>query len=868
MTDTSLNPTGAGFFNAFANGALRQQFVVDPDVDGSLPIGTVVEIETYDGPGNNERTEVPQIQPSSTDDSTSVIGVVSLGSDLSGAAVIPPGAVATVTCVGVTQVLCDATTVAGDALVQSPTTPGAAQTSSAPTTRAFGVALQSVDIESGTALVWAYIAPGGSGGGGGGGIPTLQLTYNGEGPATVQVIDSLTFDPAVGGTMFALIPASISPTGSAVPAFISVQPGLNIFAMFIPMIFNNENIVQNYDDEGIQTGTTVQYLILGQSTGNPGNQPGGVDMAQAGMLLADITNDVIWFCTTGYNPAGPTDAVWIEIGSGGGAPTLNLSYNGAGPSPVQVLDGLAWNPVVGGYIFAIMPGALSGIGIDVPAIVVVDNTGTIQGLTLAIPGTFSSFGPTLNPEPIAVSNLEVSGNAGNPGNTPQGFNAQQGQIYADDAGNGFWFCTQGYTGGPADAVWVNFNTFGVTVNNRELITTEVAALAVTSQPLVNRSQAQIQPLPPLFGFTFTGATIRTVTLGEDSTPGPLCAGPDGNLWVCDTGTTPSVWKVPFDGSAPVQTALGEGSIPNGIAPGPGGYVWVQDSGRGSTWAVHTDTGVANEHALATGATPGQSCAGPDGGVWALDPIGTGGGVGGVWNVSNGLGATVGVFYPIGTVATTLVGLCAGPDGNLWSTDSAESALWMITTDGVGTNVQPLAAVPGALTTGADGQLWMLFPAEPAVASYNIFTKALGAPVSIAVLEPPPAADPVAIIPGGGGDLWAVDTTGLLWKITTDCASTVGVSTLTGDSFPLPGENGNFICVAQDGSFVITQTTAGGAIWFVPFILNVAGMEITQEDVTFHGNDAGPTGPVVLDQADGHTYRLVTTAGVVGTVEVS
>jgi hypothetical protein len=167
MTDTSLNPSGAGFFNQVANGAVRQQYVVDSGVSGSSPIGTVVELEAYAGPGSQPRSAAPLIQPSTPGTPGSIIGAISPGTDL-GSTMIPPGSVATVTICGVCQVLCDASTVSGEALVQSPTTAGCAQTSAYPVTRTLGLCLQTVTISSGTALVWCYIDPGSQSGAGGG----------------------------------------------------------------------------------------------------------------------------------------------------------------------------------------------------------------------------------------------------------------------------------------------------------------------------------------------------------------------------------------------------------------------------------------------------------------------------------------------------------------------------------------------------------------------------------------------------------------------------------------------------------------------------------------------------------------------------
>jgi hypothetical protein len=85
---------------------------------------------------------------------------VVVGGDIDGTGVVSAGLVAVVLIQGVCQVLCDATTTSGDALVTSSDTAGAAQTSDSPTTRTIGLCLEAVTISSGTALVWASIDPG------------------------------------------------------------------------------------------------------------------------------------------------------------------------------------------------------------------------------------------------------------------------------------------------------------------------------------------------------------------------------------------------------------------------------------------------------------------------------------------------------------------------------------------------------------------------------------------------------------------------------------------------------------------------------------------------------------------------------------
>jgi hypothetical protein len=159
-------------------------------------------------------------------------------------------------------------------------------------------------------------------------------------------------------------------------------------------------------------------------------------------------------------------------GGGGGVPELSLSYNGTGPETVQVLDGLDYDPSSGGFIFALLPASLTGIGFDTPAFTYVDSSSTIQGFVLFTPGQ----GPGENPELFAYDNAAnivgvympglTLGPAGgvppfNPGNTPNGIPAVQGMVLQGTNGTlGYLYqCIGSYDpSGPTDAVWVAYTS--------------------------------------------------------------------------------------------------------------------------------------------------------------------------------------------------------------------------------------------------------------------------------------------------------------------------------------------------------------------------------------------------------------------------
>jgi hypothetical protein len=156
------NPKGAGYFNAAIEGGLNLDFEIDSAVSGSSPIGTVVEIENFAGPGTSNPPTVPLVKPSSTTADSKVVGVIVGGQSAnsnSGTGGVPPGDIANVRVIGIAQVLCDATTTAGQPLIQSAATAGCAKTTGSAVTagQGIGICLQAVTISSGTALVWALI---------------------------------------------------------------------------------------------------------------------------------------------------------------------------------------------------------------------------------------------------------------------------------------------------------------------------------------------------------------------------------------------------------------------------------------------------------------------------------------------------------------------------------------------------------------------------------------------------------------------------------------------------------------------------------------------------------------------------------------
>jgi hypothetical protein len=151
------NPLAAGYFDGAPSIGNYHQTVKVDTASAALPIGTLVELEAYAGPGTGNPPTVPVVQASSTTSDYLLLGVITQGTVTSAARTVAAGSAAVVCVMGLCQVLCDATTTVGGALIQSAATAGAAAPGTAAVGKTVGVAVQAVTISSGTALVWAYV---------------------------------------------------------------------------------------------------------------------------------------------------------------------------------------------------------------------------------------------------------------------------------------------------------------------------------------------------------------------------------------------------------------------------------------------------------------------------------------------------------------------------------------------------------------------------------------------------------------------------------------------------------------------------------------------------------------------------------------
>jgi streptogramin lyase len=212
--------------------------------------------------------------------------------------------------------------------------------------------------------------------------------------------------------------------------------------------------------------------------------------------------------------------------------------------------------------------------------------------------------------------------------------------------------------------------------------------------------------------TPAGAVTEFTTGLTPSDPWDITAGPDGNLWFVSQSPA-FIGRIALDGTiTEFSTGLTPNSQPSAITAGPDGNLWFTESAAPGRIGRITPAGVITENGI--GLTPNMAptdiAAGPDGNLW-FTMSGDPGAIGRI--------TPEGVFkeFDDGLTANSRpTGIAEGPDEALWFTEAASPGrIGRITTNGDITEYKEGLTAdrsPWFITPGPDGNMWFTENASP------------------------------------------------------------------------------------------------------------------------------------------------------------
>jgi streptogramin lyase len=174
------------------------------------------------------------------------------------------------------------------------------------------------------------------------------------------------------------------------------------------------------------------------------------------------------------------------------------------------------------------------------------------------------------------------------------------------------------------------------------------------------------------------------TVQEYPVPGGLSGfgittGHDGNLWFSDFGNTKIDRITPTGTVTEFTTGLSSGANPSGMVLGPNNNVFFGefDASNGNRIGEITTAGTITESAqVGSGPQIEGVTVGSDGRIWFTMPFVAGSSIGAITT------SLVPTLYAT-AAGTQLRGITSGPDGNLWFADDGNNKIGTIHTDGTG-----------------------------------------------------------------------------------------------------------------------------------------------------------------------------------------
>jgi streptogramin lyase len=186
----------------------------------------------------------------------------------------------------------------------------------------------------------------------------------------------------------------------------------------------------------------------------------------------------------------------------------------------------------------------------------------------------------------------------------------------------------------------------------------------------------------------------------------MVVGPDGNVWVAESGGTGAIARVEADGTVTeFDTGLTAGD-PWDIAVGKDNNLWFVNRDPAIIGRINPADGTITEYStgLTANSLPSAITTGPDGDVWFVERAT---GKIGVLCVDDG---TITEFDTGLTGADAITDITAGPDGKLWFTINGDPGgigkmdtsgnVKAIYRNGITQNMRPMG-----IAEGSDGALW-------------------------------------------------------------------------------------------------------------------------------------------------------------------
>ncbi len=309
----------------------------------------------------------------------------------------------------------------------------------------------------------------------------------------------------------------------------------------------------------------------------------------------------------------------------------------------------------------------------------------------------------------------------------------------------------------------------------------------------------------------SATTIKEFPLSASSDPLGIAAGPDGNLWFTDGGTTSAIGRVTPAGVIKEFTGPFKSTgKPADITLGPDGNMWFTTTGSpANAIGKVTPSGQVTEYqtGLNPSSAPSAITVGPDGNLWFLDN-----------GVTQAIGRvkTDGTIneFPVPDLSANLEDLTAGPDGNMWFTDRGNTrGIGRVTPSGMITEftgtLNQIDSQPNGITAGADGNLWFTDEGSPTAVGRATASATSTLTEFMGGLQT--GAQPDGITAGADGNVWFEDNysgqraVGQIKPSGAIHEFTKGLGTGTQDD----------ITLGPDGNVWIEQSTPGGVARITP-----------------------------------------------------